>query len=72
MLEWQRCDPSSGIACKEWEEINAWLKRKYLILYTNNQKFNSYGFGEDEIIKESQLMYVPISTVLSQERAYEI
>ena len=72
VLEWQKCDPSSGVVCKEQADIDAWLKRKYLILYTNNQKFNSYGFGEDEIIKESQLMYVPISTVLSQERAYEI
>lgn len=72
ILEWQRCDPSSGAACKDKAEIDAWLKRKFLIVYSNNQRFDSNAYGPDKVVKESQLMYVPISTVLAQERAYEI
>ena len=41
--------------CKSEEEIDQFVRDKYLILYMNRVRFNADSFGEESIVKESYL-----------------
>ena len=41
--------------CKSKEEIDAYMRGKYLLLYTNKIRFKSDSFGEGTIIMESNM-----------------
>ena len=48
--------------CKTEEEINKFIKGKYLIVYVNEIRFDAQFYGEESIIKESRMDWLRVST----------
>ena len=48
--------------CKSKEEIDQFLRGKYMLLYMNRIRFQSNSFGEASIIKESLVEFMGISS----------
>ena len=55
-----RC--TGELYCKSKEEIDAYMRGKYLLLYTNKIRFISDSFGEGSIVMESNMEWMRIST----------
>ena len=48
--------------CKSKEEIDQFLRGKYMLLYTNRVRFQSNSFGDASIIKESLVEFMGVSS----------
>ena len=88
-MQWERCDPSTYQGrCKNNFQITEWLKRKFIVVLNNEEKFKDQGF-EDAILKVeeefkdqqfedvkiarvSRFHWIPIASDRRIERAYEI
>ena len=56
MVVFEECDPSwSPVQCKEKDQIQEWMKDKYIIVLSNHEKFIPWKFDEDKIEKQSSL-----------------
>ena len=58
--------------CKTDEEINEFVRGKFLIVYANEIRFESQLYGKESIIKESHMDWVRISTYIKFELPYEV
>ena len=56
--------------CKTDEEINEFIRGKFLIVYVNEIRFDSQFYGEESIIKESRMDWISISTYRPLEFPY--
>ena len=69
-VKFEMCDDTKerfkGVTCKEKEEIQKWLQRKFIILLYNQMRFDPKGFHEAAIISESRINYIPISSQVRQ------
>ena len=72
IFEWVRCDPSSGLACKNDTEIDSWLADKEFAIQVNNERFENHQFGNKKIVQESHLIFTPMSSRTVVERSYDI
>ena len=54
-----RCDPTVR-QCKSEAEIDLWLKRKFIIVVTNNERFNPVVFTDERVVKESVFTWFPV------------
>ena len=48
--------------CKEVEELESFFRKKYLILLTNQVRFTSFKLGEEALIEESVLQWMPLES----------
>lgn len=48
--------------CKSKDEITEFMRDKYLILLYNQINFDSDLYGENSIIPESNLIWIPVNT----------
>ena len=56
------CDPASGIACTT--PPAGYFDGNFMVILHNQSWFNINKYGEDSVIKESKLMWVPIEKVV--------
>lgn len=62
-----------GDFCRSQEEINAFLKDKFILLYYNEIRFGGQFDGEEPIVKESsRLKWLPINTQAQQTLPLQI
>lgn len=64
IISFNRCHKDNsppGTVCKSEKEINEFIRGKYLVLLTNQIRFDSELPGLDAIIKESILTWYPVS-----------
>ena len=48
--------------CESREAIQAWLKRKFIVLLYNQKRFDTRKFHSASVIEESKIEYIPINT----------
>ena len=74
VLLFERCNNSTfGGVCKSDVEISKWLQRKFILINTNRMRFSTREFEpETKLIKESSLIWVPISSQLREEVVYRV
>ena len=56
----ERCNPDVRPDCKPDDEITQWLKRKFIITITNNERFNPNDYSDDKVVQESVLIWHPV------------
>ena len=61
-----------GEGCEDEEDIRKWLAGKFIILLTNEIKFNPNGFHEESKIMESNIRYIPVSSQVRQIIPYKL
>ena len=61
-IRFRMCEGGEANGCKKEEEIRDWLRRKYIVLMYNHKRFETDQYFEDSVVKESHLIYVPISS----------
>ena len=57
-----RCDKENEGNCKTDKEIKEYFKGSYIIVLMNKIRFDSSKFGEESIVRESIIHWLPIST----------
>lgn len=59
--------------CKSDEEIRQWLARKFILIYQNNQRFETrvYEF-EKKVQTESRTVWIPINSQIREEIVFKI
>lgn len=79
MIEFSRCDPEKRATCKPEHEITQYLKRKFIAIVSNQQRFvqeldlgASVDSVRSTIIKESKLTWIPLDSRNRRDEAYVI
>lgn len=57
-LAFRKCDPSKRKTCKSDDEINEWLKDKYILFGYNKNVFITDGFKERSFLRYTMLDWV--------------
>ena len=74
-LVFEKCDQEKleltdpDATCKTDEEISTWLQRKFIIVLSNQERFNS---TTQQIDKDSKLTWIQINSLSRQEHAWQI
>ena len=61
-----RCNPAVR-ECKSEEEITAWLRRKYVIVVTNNERFEPTVFTGERVVRESLFTWHAIKSATREQ-----
>ena len=59
-----------GPHCKSDEDIAKFFRNKFLLMHSNQVRFDSEGFFADAAIKESRVQWLVINTQASQVLPY--
>ena len=62
-----KCNSSIRDDCKSDEEITEWLKRKFIFVITNNERFVPTVYTDERVMRESVLIWHPIKSILREE-----
>ena len=69
-VKFEMCDSTkerfAGVTCESQQDIQNWLKRKFIIILYNQIRFNPKGFLKAATISESRISYIPISSQVRQ------
>lgn len=67
------CDPaSSQVTCKSEQEIQNFLKSKYLVFYYNAKRFVQHKFSDERISAVSRVKWLPVSIESRVDYVYKI
>jgi len=58
--------------CKSEEEINIWLRRKFVLIAINTERFSTKDFDESKLNKEIRLEWLQINTQQREEQVYKV
>ena len=58
--------------CKTNQEITDFFTGKYLMLLNNQIRFDENFYGQDAIIHESVVHWIPISTMTKRMNVFEV
>ena len=58
--------------CKSDREIQAFLRRKFIMTLNNQIRFNTMEYDEGRLVKESIMSWYPIHSQLPQEIANKV
>lgn len=73
MIVFEKCkNATSSVTCKSNEDINKWMKSKYLITLLNQKKFVQHKFDEERIDRHSTLTWYPLNPDARTDYANEI
>ena len=67
-----KCDPALRDTCKSDQEIEDFMKRLFLLTYTNSIRFDQTDYHTKRAIPEARLMWHPIRSSQRAEQVYEI
>ena len=63
-----KCNPSVRDTCKSEEEIDDFIRGKYIIILENNYKFKQENYSrEDRVMKRSEMHFIPLDPGRSEE-----
>ena len=51
-----------NVVCKSDDEINQWLKGRYLIVLENQKKFIAHKFGEERFKASAEVKWYPLNS----------
>ena len=75
-LLFEKCDNSTYTGpgfCKSEEEITEWIKRKFIVVAMNQERFGTREYAYDKkVTKEVQYHYVPINSQIREEIVYKV
>ena len=66
-IYFETCDPEKRATCHSEEEIALWIRRKFIMVVNNQERFDDFAYGKERIVKESILTWIPMN---SQVRTY--
>ena len=67
VIQFEKCDNKTRSTCKSEEEIVKFLMEKYILILQNNLRFDTEKHSEESVvIKESRLIWHPISSQIRQ------
>ena len=62
----KKCDPDNpppDKQCKSDEEIKNWMKRRYVVVLKNQQRFDADGYeAKTTVVSESRVNWFPIAS----------
>lgn len=58
--------------CKSEAEIRDWLRQKFIVLIYNQVRFNPEGYGEQSVIRESRIHYIPVNTQVREMHRFQV
>lgn len=58
--------------CKSDQEIKDYLRGSYMLLLTNQMRFDSTRFGPDAIVRESRISWNRFSVITPQDQPFII
>ena len=62
-IQYTKCDVTKRLTCKTEEQINAFMRQKFILTLQNEQRFDLDEYKHDKkIVKESVLKYHPLSS----------
>ena len=61
MVAFMKCDPKSGLRCKNDTEIVSWLADKYILTLVNEQKYLKQEFGGKHISRRAHIKWYSAS-----------
>ena len=56
------CEGGPANGCETEENILTWLRKKYVVLLTNQRRFETEGYFGKEVALESRMTYIPVSS----------
>ena len=61
-------DTNNTTNCKTQDQITDWLKGKYILVLSNNERFiNTANLFEDDIARYSRIDWIPISSQVRED-----
>ena len=73
VIVFEKCDPrTSSVPCKSEEEIEDWMYFKYLVVFSNQKKFQSHKFSDDKINAEAEVTWYPLNAKTRSEYVHHI
>ena len=70
VIEFQKCEKKAY--CKSDTEIKDWLKRKFILTYTNRKRFQIEEFNNQKIIDEAKTTWIPINSQLREDVVFQL
>ena len=61
-VNFRMCEGGPANGCETEENIRTWLRRKYIVLLSNQRRFDTEGFFGEEVVLESRITYIPLSS----------
>ena len=58
--------------CESHEDIKKWLQRKFIVLLYNQIRFDTVNFLDNAKIKESRIVYIPISSQVRNTHPFKL
>ena len=52
------------LQCHSDEEITRWLRRKFIIVLQNQERFQTNVFDDNRVVREAKLKYFPVNTLI--------
>ena len=72
-IQLKKCDSELRTDCKSEEEITQWLRRKFIIVVTNNERFEPTTYTDDErVVQESTMIWYPVKSTIRESISNEI
>ena len=74
VLLFEKCDNSTyeGV-CKSEEQINSWVRRKFVLIAHNDMRFSTRDFNDKtKVAKELRLEWIQINTQQREEQVYKV
>ena len=56
--------------CKDEETINNFIKTRYLLILSNQVRFDTTKYGSESIVRESHIHWLPVTTQVQQNVPY--
>ena len=67
-----KCKGGAEAGCKSNEEILKFFRNKFIVLYSNQIRFDSTKYGPDAIIKEAKTSWLAINTQVQSQIPYQV
>ena len=65
-IQLKKCDSELRTDCKSEEEITHWMRRKFIIVVTNNERFEPTVYTDEKVVRESVMTWHPIKSVIRE------
>ena len=75
VLLFERCNNETytGGVCKSDEYITSWLRRKFVVVNANMERFATRQFDDTtKITDEARFEYIPINSQIREEIVYKV
>ena len=72
MIQFEKCDPTLRSTCKDEDEILRWLRRKFILTYTNQRRFRIQNYDEKKVVEEARTNWIPINSQLREEIVFKM